>query len=171
MPKHRGAGILPYAIHNDKLYFLLGRENPGSDPKKNNLFSDFGGGTEKNETPEQTAFREFTEETMGIYEHLDITLDEKQSYNNGLYYQYMVKIPYSEAEPRTYNSMMSMLSKCRRKKRYKNGFNSLIPTCNTGLAEKTEIKWWTAEEIFQNKKMMRPLFLKTFNQVIKNLEK
>ena len=40
-----GAGILPTTIHNNKLYFLFGKENPLEDSSKG--WSDFGGGIEK----------------------------------------------------------------------------------------------------------------------------
>ena len=39
-----GAGILPTTIHNDKLYFLFGKENQYEDSAEG--FSDFGGGTD-----------------------------------------------------------------------------------------------------------------------------
>ena len=44
-----GAGILPIAIHNRKVYLLIGKEH---DEKK---WSDFGGSTEYNETAFNTA--------------------------------------------------------------------------------------------------------------------
>ena len=58
-----GASILPVTIHKGKLYFLFGKEraideNPG--------WSDFGGGTDNNETYLQTAVREGGEELTGI---------------------------------------------------------------------------------------------------------
>ena len=174
MPKHKGAGILPYAIHDNKLYFLLGKENPGNDPKKNNLFCDFGGGSEKGESPKETAFREFKEESMNVYQHLDVKNKIKGSnisVTNGDYVCYLVEFPYGEAEPRTYNRVMEMLNGCRREKKYKNYVNELIPTCKIGLAEKSEMRWFTSEEIFQNKDLIRPIFLKTFSQIIKKLEK
>ena len=59
-----GAGILPTCIHENKLYFLFGKENkyepnaPG--------FSDFGGGTDNTESFFNTAVREAGEEFTGF---------------------------------------------------------------------------------------------------------
>ena len=43
-----GAGILPTTIHDNKLFFLFGKENRFEDSAPG--FSDFGGGTDDNET-------------------------------------------------------------------------------------------------------------------------
>ena len=51
------AGIIPYTFFNGNVYFLLGLE------KSNNKWSGFVGGSEIGETPQQTALREFHEET------------------------------------------------------------------------------------------------------------
>jgi hypothetical protein len=59
-----GAGILPTTIHNNKLYFLFGKENKYEDSASG--FSDFGGGTDNKETFLQTAIREGTEELTGF---------------------------------------------------------------------------------------------------------
>ena len=57
-----GAGVLPIARHNNKLYLLFGREY---NSKSKNKWSDFGGRAEKNEHVFTTAIREGTEETNG----------------------------------------------------------------------------------------------------------
>ena len=59
-----GAGILPTTIHNNKLYFLFGRENKYEDSAPG--FSDFGGGTDNSETFLETAVREAGEELTGF---------------------------------------------------------------------------------------------------------
>ena len=59
-----GAGILPTTIRNNKLYFLFGKENKFEDSAPG--FSDFGGGTDKDETYFQTAVREAGEELTGF---------------------------------------------------------------------------------------------------------
>jgi hypothetical protein len=58
------ASILPVAMHNGKLYFLFGKENPMEDSAKG--FSDFGGGIDNNDTPIETAIREGCEELTGF---------------------------------------------------------------------------------------------------------
>ena len=59
-----GAGILPATIHNGQLTFLFGKENQYEDSAPG--FSDFGGGTDNNETYLQTAIREGGEELTGF---------------------------------------------------------------------------------------------------------
>ena len=56
--------ILPVTIHNNKLYFLFGKENPMEDSAKG--WSDFGGGVDKGESPFTTALREGGEELTGF---------------------------------------------------------------------------------------------------------
>lgn len=58
------AGVIPYTVHNDRLYFLFGRDY------KTGEICDFGGGRKKNETSKDTAIREFKEETNGIFSKL-----------------------------------------------------------------------------------------------------
>ncbi|EGC35869.1 hypothetical protein DICPUDRAFT_78457 [Dictyostelium purpureum] len=54
------AGILPYTVHNGKIYVLLGNERRG--------FSDFGGYKDgPTESTEFCAAREFSEETLGLF--------------------------------------------------------------------------------------------------------
>ena len=55
-----GAGIIPVAIHNGKVYLLFGKE------VQDGKWSDFGGGREHNETPFKTAIREGCEELSGF---------------------------------------------------------------------------------------------------------
>lgn len=61
-----GGGILPIAIHKNKIYCLFAREyiyakhNAG-------LWSDFGGSKHKGETGKQTALREGFEESNGLF--------------------------------------------------------------------------------------------------------
>ena len=59
-----GAGILPTTLINGKLHFLFGKENKYEDSAHG--FSDFGGGTDDNETFMQTAIREGGEELTGF---------------------------------------------------------------------------------------------------------
>jgi predicted NUDIX family NTP pyrophosphohydrolase len=56
--------ILPITIHNNKLYFLFGKENPMEDSAKG--WSDFGGRVDAGETPFTAALREGGEELTGF---------------------------------------------------------------------------------------------------------
>ena len=59
-----GAGILPTALYKGKLWFLFGKENQYETSAPG--FSDFGGGTEKDESLLETAIREGGEELTGF---------------------------------------------------------------------------------------------------------
>nr|QBK89286.1 MAG: NUDIX domain protein [Mimivirus LCMiAC02] len=164
MKKFIGAGILPYAIrHGSELVFLLGLENRKKD--KNKLYSDFGGRREKNETPSATAYREFVEETMDM---MGNNAKIKELLKNpsvlhisdNTYHEYIIKIDFNEDITNTYNRIINMLKKCMK---YKNKKYLTIPSCPVGLLEKTEMCWFTAKEIYENKKKMRPIFFKTFS--------
>ena len=61
-----GAGILPMAINDGKVYFLFSRERNLGDFKEKGLWSDFGGKDENGETPMETAIREGYEESSGL---------------------------------------------------------------------------------------------------------
>ena len=58
------ASILPITIHNNKLHFLFGKENPMEDSAKG--WSDFGGRVDDGETIIQAALREGSEELTGF---------------------------------------------------------------------------------------------------------
>ena len=58
-----GGSILPVTIHNNKIYFLFGKER---DIDETPGWSDFGGGTEGSESFITTAIREGSEELTGF---------------------------------------------------------------------------------------------------------
>ena len=59
--KQYSAGIIPYTIRDNQIYYLLGRD------WRDEGWSDFGGKCEEDDKnkPKSTAIREFYEETMG----------------------------------------------------------------------------------------------------------
>jgi 8-oxo-dGTP pyrophosphatase MutT (NUDIX family) len=62
--KKQGAGLLPFAVHDDRVLFLFQTTFRG---RKAGHLTDFGGGVSSSETPEQAAVREFIEETETMY--------------------------------------------------------------------------------------------------------
>ena len=172
---HMGAGILPYA-YKPELVFLLGQENKGNNPKRNELYCDFGGGAEKGETPTQTAYREFKEETMNAVGN---NRSIKRALKNptikyiakNKYHAYVIPIAYNRDLPHIYNRIMKELEKCMSYKKYKNYKHLTVKSCPVGLCEKMRLKWFTPSEIIQNKHKMRPIFYRTFIKIIKKLNK
>ena len=150
-----GAGILPVAEHNGKLYFLFGKEYNG---KK---WSDFGGARDKNETHFDNAIREGYEETDGI---LGTEKELKKLVNKDRivkldvrneYYSYLFKIPYNVKLPEYFNNHHKFISKHFPSKINKDGF-----------FEKTEIKWVTMNELKNNHIKFRPFYNNIINIII-----
>jgi 8-oxo-dGTP pyrophosphatase MutT (NUDIX family) len=158
-----GAGILPTTIHNGKLYFLFGKEGiheisaPG--------FSDFGGGTNNNETFMETAVREAGEEFTGflgndadvrkmLKKHgtYDIELTNKDSKKERIYHMFIVPFKYNKWLPFYYNNNQRFLQKHLDPKIFK----------TTKIFEKAEIKWVCVDEL----KKMRSKFRFYFRNMV-----
>ena len=138
-----GACILPVVLHNSVLFFLMGRE------RHNNLWCDFGGSHNPNESIFDTAIREGGEELnglMGINEKLQNNvkknlITEMTTKNNPSYTSILFK---TEFDPNIVNSFTNV-----------NYFaetylNDLIDIQHNGLFEKNKIKWFTVNELNSN---------------------
>ena len=155
-----GAGILPTTIHNNKLFFLFGKENRFEDSAPG--FSDFGGGTDENETYIDTAVREAGEELTGF---LGSDKDVKQmlkkhgtyniDYKTGGHHNYRMHIfpfEYDESLVHYYNNNAKFLQK--------HLDPSVIKT--TKIFEKAEIRWICVDDIVK----MRPQFRSYFQNIV-----
>ncbi len=134
------AGIIPYN-KNGELSFLLGLE------KHNGLWSGFVGGHEPSDlTIENTAIREFNEETTGVFgEYLPYI---KQNLN------FLVK----DISPTKRNVYLYFVEFPKVEKRLK-----YIP--RKECQEKTNMRWFTLSEIKKSKLIFPPLkktILRTF---------
>jgi len=154
-----GAGILPVSIHNNKLHFLFGQEENG------NKWSDFGGGSESNETDIQTAIREGYEELNGYYG----TMKEfKQLVKNNTllnvkntegYTTFIINVPYDDNFHHYFNNQHKFM---------KTNFPNLID--KNGFFEKRQIKWMTISEMKQLKKIFRSHYKRIIEKIIDNEE-
>lgn len=155
-----GAGILPTTIHNGKLYFLFGKEGKYEDSAPG--FSDFGGGTDKNETYLETAIREAGEEFTGFLGNdTDVRkmLNKYGTYNidynsdgHKTYRMHIFPFQYNEWLPYYYNNNQRFLQKRLDPKVLK----------NSKIFEKAEIKWVPVT----NLKKMRPQFRSYFKNIV-----
>jgi len=156
-----GAGILPTTIHNDKLYFLFGKEGKFEDSAPG--FSDFGGGTDNTESYFETAVREAGEELTGFLgDDSDIRkmLKKNGTYNidytsNTGYKTYRMHIfpfAYNEWLPYYYNNNQRFLQK--------NLPDEVFKT--TKIFEKAEIRWVCVDDLAK----MRPQFRSYFQNII-----
>lgn len=159
-----GAGILPTAIINNKLFFLFGKENKYEDSAKG--FSDFGGGTDNNETFIQTAIREGTEELTGflgnendlkklLNKHGNFAID----YNCKKYSTYrthIFPIEYNENLVKYYNNNQQFIQKHLDPR--------IIKT--TKIFEKAEIKWICVDDLKKQRHQFRVFFKNIIDDII-----
>lgn len=155
-----GAGILPTTIHNGKLYFLFGRESKFEDSAPG--FSDFGGGSDNNESFLQTAIREAGEEFTGFLgndNHIRKMLKKHGTYNvdyktdgHKTYRVHIFPFEYNVWLPYYYNNNQDFLQKHLPEKVFK----------TTKIFEKAEIRWISVDEL----KIMRPQFRFYFQNIV-----
>ena len=155
-----GAGILPTTIHNGKLYFLFGKEGKYEDSAPG--FSDFGGGTDNNESFLETAIRESGEEFTGflgndndvrklLCKYGTYNIDHKTD-GHKPYRMHIFPFEYNEWLPYYYNNNQRFLQKRLPAKVFK----------TTKIFEKAEIKWVSIDEL----KKMRPKFRCYFKNIV-----
>lgn len=135
-------GFLPYLIKNNKIYFLLGKED---------LYSDFSGSKDGQETNIQNAKREFHEETMDIFKDLNLLLDNNTKFTNNNHNCYLIKFQ-TDYNDRiyAYNMILNKLHDYKSK---------------NGLLEKRKLKWFDSNYILNNKHKFRPSFYNTFIKI------
>jgi 8-oxo-dGTP pyrophosphatase MutT (NUDIX family) len=144
--------ILPITIHQNKLYFLFGKENelergaPG--------WSDFGGGCENGESPYKTALREGGEELTGFLGGaVEVSKLIKQNggyykMNHGTYHIHAFFLEYDENLPKYYNYNHRFLWERMDKE-----------TLNSSkLFEKIEIGWFSIDDMKRRKKEFRGFY-------------
>ena len=155
--------ILPVTIHNNKLYFLFGKENPMEDSAKG--WSDFGGGVEKGETPFSTAMREGGEELTGflgdgkqIKQLIQKNGVYKIKHNN--YHVHIFFLEYDENLPKYYNNNHRFLWE-----RMDKNFLS-----KTKLFEKIEINWFSIEDMVNKRGEFRNFYQEIVDKFIENKE-
>jgi 8-oxo-dGTP pyrophosphatase MutT (NUDIX family) len=155
-----GAGILPTTIHNGKLYFLFGKEGKHEDSAPG--FSDFGGGTDNNESFFKTAVREAGEELTGflgnntdVYKMLrkygTYNIDHKTD-GHQTYRMHIFPFAYTHWLPHYYNNNQRFLQKNLPAKVFK----------TTKIFEKAEIRWVCVDDL----KQMRPQFRSYFQNIV-----
>jgi hypothetical protein len=150
-----GASILPVTIYKGKLYFLFGKERANDE---NPGWSDFGGGTDNNESYMQTAIREGGEEFTGFLgndaeiKHLLTrygTFDvDYKSTGYSIYRVHIFPMEYDAKLPYYYNNNQRFLQKRLNPKIIR----------DTKIFEKTQIKWICVDDIPKMKKEFRTFY-------------
>lgn len=150
-----GASILPVTIYKGKMYFLFGKERPDDE---NPGWSDFGGGTDANESYIQTAIREGGEELTGFLgsdkevKHLltrfgTFDIDYKSN-GYGIYRVHIFPMEYDPWLPHYYNNNQRFLQKRLDPKIIK----------DSKIFEKQQIRWICIDEIPKMKKQFRSFY-------------
>lgn len=159
------AGVLLYMKRNDTTYFLLGKDC------KYDSWSDFGGKTDDKDRrdPLKTASREFYEETCGVLfpmsKMFSLLLKEGhiiecKSYKKNQYFMILLKLP--ESHYHEYNNIINDF-------RFQNILINLKPSeVMRSFREKSELRWFTLDEITTNKMKIRGVF---FYSLMQNMTK
>jgi len=160
-----GGSILPVTIHNNKIYFLFGKER---DIDENPGWSDFGGGSDKGETLFQTAIREGGEEMTGFLgSSVDIKklLNKYGTYNIDYksegyttYRCHIFPMNYDDKLPFYYNNNQQFLQKRLDQKVIR----------DTKIFEKTQIKWFSFDEIKKDIKQFRSFYQNIVHLILGN---
>lgn len=158
-----GGSILPITIHNNKVYLLFGKER---DIDENPGWSDFGGGSDKGENLFQTASREGSEELTGFLgskNDIKLLLNKYGTYNIDYnsqgyttYRCHIFPMEYDSMLPFYYNNNQNFLQ------------SNLDPNIikNTKIFEKTQIKWFSLDEIKKDKKKFRKFYQHIINLIL-----
>lgn len=157
-----GSSILPVAIHNRKLYFLFGKENPLEDSAKG--FSDFGGGNEPGESLYETAVREGAEELTGFLgdgKQLQSLMHKRDKLfkinHKDQYHVHIFLMDYDENLPTYYNNNHRFLWK---------QMNTNVLN-DSKLFEKIEIEWFTPKMMRERRNEFRPFYREIIDDILK----
>jgi hypothetical protein len=157
-----GSSILPIALHNRKLYFLFGKENPLEDSAKG--FSDFGGGNEPGESLYETAIREGAEELTGFLGHgkqLQSLMHKHGKLfkinHKDQYHVHIFLMDYDENLPTYYNNNHRFLW----------GKMDTDILQKSKLFEKIEIEWFTPNMMRERRDEFRPFYREIVDHILK----
>jgi len=142
-----GAGILPITIINNKVFLLFGKENKYNDTPG---WSDFSGGSEKNETQFETALREGSEELTGF---LGSKSDLERMITENGNYEVEIKKYKSFIFPMEYNPFLTFYYNNNQQFLQDHLDSSVIK--KSKIFEKEEIRWIALDELLENKKIFR----------------
>jgi hypothetical protein len=151
-----GAGIIPFSKVNNKLFYLLGKDNLSQ------KWCDFGGKSEKYETLLDTAAREGYEELNGllgskeyIKKQLIATNLPIIKTNNQRHSCYLMRIKYDKNLPLYMNNNIKFI-------------NKHVPNIvgRNGLYEKSKVQWFSHEQLINFTE-----FRDYFTEIVWNLDK
>ena len=151
-----GAGILPVSLYKGHVLFLFGKE------RSSGLWSDFGGKSERGETEIQTAVREGGEELNGFYGSGEELFNKiNHSLLNKLYYDqyttYIFRVDYDKNLPVYFNNTNKFAEFY---------LSNIVAGKKNGLFEKSEVRWFTMEEMRDQKNKFRSFYRSIINILV-----
>lgn len=160
-----GGSILPATIHNNKIYFLFGKER---DIDENPGWSDFGGGQDHGESPKETAIREGVEEFTGF---LGNQSDIRTMLNKYGTYTVQFKSPgfssyVSHIFPMKYDPYLTEYYNNNQKFLQKKLDPKIIK--NMKIFEKTKIKWFSWSDIKKHRSEFRSFYRNIIDQLLEH---
>jgi hypothetical protein len=158
-----GSGVIPVALHKNKVYYLFGKEG-SMERDKNCHWGDFGGGSKTGEDLLDTTTREGAEELNGFFgsKHDFQKYILKNKVDEVAYdkrYTYLVRADYDEKLPFYFNNNYKFICE------YLKGH---VQHPTNGLFEKSEIRWFTIDELKRERHIFRDYFRNIIDIIIYN---
>jgi len=162
------ASILPICIHNGKLHFLFGKENPMEQSAKG--WSNFGGRKEANESIYKAALREGSEELTGFLgdeNKLKQTIRKNGGYHRISHNQYHIHLfylPYDPCLVKHYNDNHEFI--WNRMEKMNEVQKKLMN--ETRIFEKIELCWFSIDDMEKRKGEFRNFYQEIVDKFIEN---
>jgi hypothetical protein len=158
-----GSGVIPVALHKNKVYYLFGKEG-SMERDKNCHWGDFGGGAKTGEDLLDTTTREGAEELNGFFgsKHDFEKYILKNKVDEIAYdkrYTYLVRADYDEKLPFYFNNNYKFICE------YLKGH---VQHPTNGLFEKSEIRWFTIDELKRERHIFRDYFRNIIDIIVYN---
>ena len=158
-----GSGVILVALNKGKVYYLFGKEGSMEKDKKCH-WGDFGGSRKSGEDLLDTTTREGAEELNGFFgSKVDF---EKYILKNKIdevaydkRYTYLVKADYDERLPYYFNNNYKFICE------YLKGH---VDHPSNGLFEKSEVRWFTVEDLKRERNIFRDYFRNIIDIIIYN---
>jgi hypothetical protein len=158
-----GSGVILVALNKGKVYYLFGKEGSMERDKKCH-WGDFGGSRKPGEDLLDTTTREGAEELNGFFgSKVDF---EKYILKNKIdevaydkRYTYLVRAHYDERLPYYFSNNYKFICE------YLKGH---VDHPSNGLFEKSEIRWFTVEELKRERNIFRDYFRNIIDIIIYN---
>jgi len=161
-----GSSILPVAIHNKKLYFLFGKENPMEDSAKG--FSDFGGSVEPGESEFISATREGSEELtgfLGTSKQLQKLLKKTGVYKIKHHFQNTGNTYTIHIFPICYDTLLVKYFNDNHRFLWNNMDKVMLN--DSKMFEKIEIDWFCEDDLIKRMSEYRPFYREIVKTIMK----